>query len=81
MTVNPIAFGVLLTLVVEIMLVIIVGILRAMRGDDYEDEEEMTDEEISEMLTDMTDNNYKFKVKNGILTAAKRKGEDDAENN
>ena len=81
MTVNPIAFGALLTLVVEIMLIIIVGILRAIRGDDYEDEEEMSDEEISEMLTDMTDNNYKFKVKNGILTAAKRKGEDDAENN
>lgn len=73
--------GVLITLVVEIMLVIILGILRAIRGDDYEDEEEMSDEEISEMLTDMTDNNYKFKVKNGILTVAKRKGEDDAENN
>ena len=81
MTVNPIAFGVLLTLVVEIMLIIIVGILRAIRGDDYEDEEEMSDEEISEMLTEMTDNKYKFHVKNGILTAAKREGEDDAENN
>ena len=80
MIVNPFWFGVLMTIVVEIVLVIILGILRAIRVDD-EDEEEMSDEEISEMLTDMTDNNYKFKVKNGILTAAKRKGEDDAENN
>ena len=73
--------GVLITLVVEIMLVIILGILRAIRGDDYDDEEEMSDEEISEMLTEMTDNKYKFHVKNGILTAAKREGGDDAENN
>ena len=80
MRVDPFWFGVLMTIVVEISLIIILGILRVIRGDD-EDEEEMSDEEISEMLTEMTDNKYKFHVKDGILTAAKREGEDDAENN
>ena len=69
-----------MTIVAEIMLIILAGIIRIARGDN-EPDDEMTDEEISEMLTEMTDNKYKFKVKNGILTAAERKDEDNAEDN
>ena len=66
MYVNGFWLGVLVTLIVEIFLIIIAGVIRAIRGDDYE-EYQPSEEEFREVLEEMTGKKFKVVEKNGYL--------------
>ena len=66
MYVNGFWLGVLVTLIVEIFLIIIAGVIRAIRGDDYE-EYQPSEEGFREVLEEMTGKKFKVVEKNGYL--------------
>lgn len=63
MLVNPFWFGVLMTIVVEIMLSVILVIIREAKGD----KREVTEEELRKVLEDITGKKFRVIEKDGYL--------------
>lgn len=63
MMVNPFWFGVLMTIVVEIMLSVILVIIREAKGD----KREVTEEDLRQVLEDITGKKFRVIEKDGYL--------------
>ena len=63
MFVNPFLFGVLMTIVVEIMLSVILVIIREAKGD----KREVTEEDLRQFLEDITGKKFRVIEKDGYL--------------
>ena len=76
MLVNPFWFGVLMTIVVEIMLSVILVIIREAKGD----KREVTEEDLRQLLEDITGKKFRVVEKDGYLIGEPgedREGDDD----
>lgn len=63
MVVNPFWFGVLMTIVVEIMVSVLLVIIREAKGD----KREVTEEELRKVLEDITGKKFRVIEKDGYL--------------
>lgn len=63
MVVNPFWFGVLMTIVVEIMVSVLLVIIREAKGD----KREVTEEELRQVLEDITGKKFRVVEKDGYL--------------
>lgn len=63
MVVNPFWFGVLMTIVVEIMASVILVIIREAKGD----KREVTEEDLRQLLEDITGKKFRVIEKDGYL--------------
>lgn len=76
MLVNPFWFGVLMTIVVEIMVSVLLVIIREANGD----KREVTEEELRQVLEDITGKKFRVVEKDGYLIGEPvedREGDDD----
>lgn len=69
MYVNPFWFGVLMTIVAGVMIMIVLAIIQAVRDDGDDEDFDLTPDQYKQMLKELTGKDFVVEVKHGCMVA------------